>query len=243
MIKYKTIIVSDLHLGTKDSQAKEFLKFLDEHPTKQLILNGDIIDAWALERGSKWRKQHSKVILKLLELSKKTDIILIRGNHDDFLKDYFHIKMNNITICENYTLTLRGIATSRKYLIFHGDVLDLFSSKWTLIAKIGSIGYDLALFLNRWYNKYRIWRGLPYYSISKTLKHKVKQAVSFIGDFEINAITIAKQHGCDGVIVGHIHTPANKLIKDTHYLNSGDWVESKTAILIDKDDNIKTFGF
>jgi UDP-2,3-diacylglucosamine pyrophosphatase LpxH len=243
MIKYKTIIVSDIHLGTKDSQAKEFIKFLDEHPTKQLILNGDIIDAWALERGSKWRKQHSKVILKLLELSKKTDIILIRGNHDDFLKDYFHIKMNNITICENYTLTLRGIATSRKYLIFHGDVLDLFSSKWTLIAKIGSIGYDLALFLNRWYNKYRIWRGLPYYSISKTLKHKVKQAVSFIGDFEINAITIAKQHGCDGVIVGHIHTPANKLIKDTHYLNSGDWVESKTAILIDKDDNIKTFGF
>jgi len=243
MTKYKTIIVSDIHLGTKDSQAKEFLKFLDEHPTKQLILNGDIIDAWALERGSKWRKQHSKVILKLLELSKKTDIILIRGNHDDFLKDYFHIKMNNITICENYTLTLRGIATSRKYLIFHGDVLDLFSSKWTLIAKIGSIGYDLALFLNRWYNKYRIWRGLPYYSISKTLKHKVKQAVSFIGDFEINAITIAKQHGCDGVIVGHIHTPANKLIKDTHYLNSGDWVESKTAILIDKDDNIKTFGF
>jgi UDP-2,3-diacylglucosamine pyrophosphatase LpxH len=243
MIKYKTIIVSDLHLGTKDSQAKEFLKFLDEHPTDQLILNGDIVDAWALERGSKWKKQHSKVILKLLELSKKTNIILIRGNHDDFLKDYFHIKMNNITICENYTLTLRGIATSRKYLIFHGDVLDLFSSKWTLIAKIGSMGYDLALFLNRWYNKYRIWRGLPYYSISKTLKHKVKQAVSFIGDFEINAITIAKQHGCDGVIVGHIHTPANKLIKDTHYLNSGDWVESKTAILINKDDNIKTFGF
>jgi UDP-2,3-diacylglucosamine pyrophosphatase LpxH len=243
MIKYKTIIVSDLHLGTKDSQAKEFLKFLDEHPTDQLILNGDIVDAWALERGSKWKKQHSKVILKLLELSKKTHIMLIRGNHDDFLKDYFHIKMNNITICENYTLTLRGIATSRKYLIFHGDVLDLFSSKWTLIAKIGSMGYDLALFLNRWYNKYRIWRGLPYYSISKTLKHKVKQAVSFIGDFEINAITIAKQHGCDGVIVGHIHTPANKLIKDTHYLNSGDWVESKTAILINKDDNIKTFGF
>ena len=239
MIKYKTIIVSDIHLGTKDSQTKEFIKFLDEHPTKQLILNGDIIDAWALERGSKWKKQHSKVILKLLELSKKTDIILIRGNHDDFLKDYFHIKMNNITICENYTLTVSGY----KYLVFHGDVLDLFSSKWTWIAKIGSVGYDLALTLNTWYNKYRTWRGLPYYSISKILKHKVKQAVSFIGDFELNATNIAKQHNCDGVIVGHIHTPDNKLVKNIHYINSGDWVESKTAILIDKDDNIKTFGF
>lgn len=239
MIKYKTIIVSDIHLGTKDSQTKEFIKFLDEHPTKQLILNGDIIDAWALERGSKWKKQHSKVILKLLELSKKTDIILIRGNHDDFLKDYFHIKMNNITICENYILTVSGY----KYLVFHGDVLDLFSSKWTWIAKIGSVGYDLALFLNRWYNKYRTWRGLPYYSISKILKHKVKQAVSFIGDFEINATTIAKQHNCDGVIVGHIHTPANKLVKDIHYINSGDWVESKTAILIDKYDGIHAYGF
>ena len=243
MIKYKTIIVSDIHLGTKDSQAKEFIKFLDEHPTKQLILNGDIIDAWALERGSKWKKQHSKVILKLLELSKKTDIIWVRGNHDDFLKDYFHIKMDNITICENYILTIGGQVTSRKYLVFHGDVLDLFSSKWTWIAKIGSIGYDIALTLNTWYNRYRTWRGLPYYSISKILKHKVKQAVSFIADFEENAAKIAKQQGCDGVIVGHIHTPDNKLTRGIHYINSGDWVESKTAILIDKDNSIKTFGF
>jgi UDP-2,3-diacylglucosamine pyrophosphatase LpxH len=239
MIKYKTIIVSDIHLGTKDSQAKEFIKFLDEHPTDQLILNGDIIDGWALQRGSKWKKQHTKVILKLLELSKKTDIVWIRGNHDDFLSDFFMIKMSNITLCEDYMIGIKR----KKYLIFHGDILDIFSSTWKWVAKIGSVGYDIALTLNTWYNKYRLWRGLPYYSISKQIKAKVKQAVSFIDDFEENAVKLAKQHNCDGVIVGHIHTPDNKLVKDTHYINSGDWVESKTAILIDKDDNIKTYGF
>ena len=239
MIKYKTIIVSDIHLGTKDSQAKEFIKFLDEHPTEQLILNGDIIDGWALQRGSKWKKQHTKVILKLLELSKKTDIVWIRGNHDEFLTDFFMIKMSNITLCEDYMIGIKR----KKYLIFHGDILDVFSSTWKWIAKIGSVGYDIALTLNTWYNKYRSWRGLPYYSISKHIKDKVKSAVSFILDFEENAAKIAKQRKCSGVIIGHIHTAEDRIIGDIHYLNSGDWVESKTAILIDKDDNIKTFGF
>jgi UDP-2,3-diacylglucosamine pyrophosphatase LpxH len=239
MTKYKTIIVSDIHLGTKDSQAKEFIKFLDEHPTEQLILNGDIVDGWALQRGSKWKKQHTKVILKLLELSKKTDIIWIRGNHDDFLSDFFMIKMSNITLCEDYMIGIKR----KKYLIFHGDILDVFSSTWKWIAKIGSVGYDIALTLNTWYNKYRLWRGLPYYSISKHIKDKVKSAVSFILDFEENAAKIAKQRKCNGVIIGHIHTAEDRMIGDIHYLNSGDWVESKTAILIDKDDNIKTFGF
>lgn len=239
MIKYKTIIVSDIHLGTKDSQAKEFIKFLDEHPTEQLILNGDIIDGWALQRGSKWKKQHTKVILKLLELSKKTDIVWIRGNHDEFLTDFFMIKMSNITLCEDYMIGIKR----KKYLIFHGDILDVFSSTWKWIAKIGSVGYDIALTLNTWYNKYRSWRGLPYYSISKHIKDKVKSAVSFILDFEENAAKIAKQRKCSGVIIGHIHTAEDRMIGDIHYLNSGDWVESKTAILIDKDDNIKTFGF
>ena len=239
MIKYKTIIVSDIHLGTKDSQAKEFIKFLDEHPTDQLILNGDIVDGWALQRGSKWKKQHTKVVLKLLELSKKTDIVWIRGNHDDFLSDFFMIKMSNITLCEDYMIGIKR----KKYLIFHGDILDVFSSTWKWIAKIGSVGYDIALTLNTWYNKYRLWRGLPYYSISKHIKDKVKSAVSFILDFEENAAKIAKQRKCSGVIIGHIHTAEDRMIGDIHYLNSGDWVESKTAILIDKDDNIKTFGF
>jgi UDP-2,3-diacylglucosamine pyrophosphatase LpxH len=147
--------------------------------------------------------------------------------------------MSNITLCEDYMIGIKR----KKYLIFHGDILDVFSSTWKWIAKIGSVGYDIALTLNTWYNKYRLWRGLPYYSISKHIKDKVKSAVSFILDFEENAAKIAKQRKCSGVIIGHIHTAEDRMIGDIHYLNSGDWVESKTAILIDKDDNIKTFGF
>lgn len=236
---YKYIIVSDIHLGTKDCQAKEFIKFLEEHPTKVLILNGDIIDAWALERGAKWKNSHTKVIRAILKLSKKTKIVWIRGNHDDFLKDFYSISFLDVLMTENYTISINN----KKYFIFHGDILDVFSSTLSWVAKIGSVGYDVALFLNRWYNKYRAWRGLPYYSISKIIKHKVKQAVSFIGDFETNAAKLAKQNGCEGVICGHIHTPDNKIVDDIHYLNSGDWVESKTAILIDNKGNISNFNF
>jgi UDP-2,3-diacylglucosamine pyrophosphatase LpxH len=239
MTKYKTIIVSDIHLGTKDSQTKEFIKFLDEHPTEQLILNGDIIDGWALQRGSKWKNQHTKVILKLLEVSKKTNIVWIRGNHDEFLTDFFMIKISNITMCEEYVIEINN----KKYFIFHGDILDVFSSTWKWVAKIGSVGYDLALALNTTFNNIRAKLGLPYYSISKQIKAKVKSAVSFIADFEENATKLAIQHKCGGVICGHIHTAEDRTINGIHYLNSGDWVESKTAILIDKKDNIYKFGF
>ena len=239
MNKYKTIIVSDIHLGTKDSQAKEFIKFIDEHPTEQLILNGDIIDGWALQRGSKWKKSHTKVILKLLEMSKKTDIIWIRGNHDEFLSEFFMIKISNITLCEEYVIEIKR----KKYLIFHGVILDVYSSTWKWVAKIGSVGYDLALALNTTYNILRSRLGLPYYSISKQIKAKVKQAVSFIADFEVNAAKIARQHKCEGVIVGHIHTAEDRMIDGIHYLNSGDWVESKTAILISKEDTVILYNF
>jgi UDP-2,3-diacylglucosamine pyrophosphatase LpxH len=240
MTKYKTIIVSDIHLGTKDSQAKEFIEFLDNYSCNTLILNGDIIDAWALERGSKWRKQHTKVIKKLLTISKNTKLIYLRGNHDDFIKDFFKVSIKgNIEILEDYKLKIG----SKNYLVFHGDILDVFSSTWKWVAKLGSIGYDLALSINTFYNRYRKLRGKPYLSISRQIKHKVKQAVSFINNFEENACKIAKQRNCEGAICGHIHTADNKVLNGVHYLNSGDWVESKTAILITKDDDIITYNF
>lgn len=239
MTKYKTIIVSDIHLGTKDSQAKEFIKFLEEHPTEQLILNGDIVDGWALQRGSKWKKSHTKVVLKLLEMSRKTDVIWLRGNHDEFLYDFFNIKLSNITLCEDYILSIK----QKDYLVFHGDILDVFSSTWKWVAKIGSVGYDLALSLNTLVNKVRAYFGLPYYSISKQIKAKVKSAVSFVADFETNAAVMAERRNCKGVICGHIHTAEDRMIRGVHYLNSGDWVESKTAILITKDGSIENFNF
>ena len=236
-MKYKAVIVSDLHLGTKDSKAKEFIEFIDSHPTDLLILNGDIIDGWALNRGAKWKKKHTNAISKILKVSNKTKVIWVRGNHDEFITEFIGTNFGNISIVEDYILNVGD----KKYFIFHGDVIDVFITKYKWLAKIGSIGYDLALWLNRWYNKYRAWRKLPYQSISQQIKAKVKSAVSYINDFENAAIKMANKHDCDGVICGHIHQPADLVINNNHYLNSGDWVENRTAILLDRQNNISIF--
>jgi len=232
-MKYKAIIVSDLHLGTKDSKAKEFIEFLEEHPTDLLILNGDIVDGWALSRGAKWKKQHTNAISKILKVSNKTKVIWIRGNHDEFLAEFIGMQFGNIEIREDYILN--------NYYIFHGDVIDVFITKYKWLAKIGSIGYDLALWINRWYNKYRTWRGLPYQSISQEIKAGVKAATNYVNDFEVTAVKMASKHKCHGVICGHIHQPADLTINEAHYLNSGDWVENRTAILLDQNDNFTIF--
>jgi len=236
-MKYKAVIVSDLHLGTKDSKAKEFIEFIDSHPTDLLILNGDIIDGWALNRGAKWKKKHTNAISKILKVSNKTKVIWVRGNHDEFITEFIGTNFGNISIVEDYILNVGN----KKYFIFHGDIIDVFITKYKWLAKIGSVGYDLALWLNRWYNKYRAWRKLPYQSISQQIKAKVKSAVSYINDFENTAIKMANKHNCDGVICGHIHQPADLIINNNHYLNSGDWVENRTAILLDRQDNISIF--
>jgi UDP-2,3-diacylglucosamine pyrophosphatase LpxH len=235
---YKYIIASDLHLGTKHSKAKEFLQFIEEHPCEQLILNGDIVDGWALQRGTKWRPSHTKVIAKLIKLSTKQKVVWIRGNHDDFLKDFTGINLGNIKIKEDYIIT-----TDKRYFIFHGDIIDVFITQYGFLAKIGSVGYDVALFLNDIYNRYRKWRKLPYYSISQKIKEGVKLATNYVNDFETTAIRMASEKMCDGVICGHIHQPADRMIEEKHYLNSGDWVENMTAICIKMDNTIEIKSF
>jgi UDP-2,3-diacylglucosamine pyrophosphatase LpxH len=242
-MKYQVIIVSDLHLGTKDSKAEEFLEFIDNHPTNLLILNGDIIDGWALNRGAKWKKYHTKVISKLLKLSNKTRIIWIRGNHDEFIQEFIGSHFGNIEIKEDYVLEYSehieyDIWIRRCYYVFHGDVIDIFITKYKWLSKIGAVGYDFALWLNRWYNRYRKWRNLPYQSISQKIKAGVKQATMYINDYETAALKMAEKKGCDGVICGHIHQPENRIINGKHYLNSGDWVENMSAILINEKGNI-----
>ena len=230
-LKYQAIIVSDLHLGTKDSKAEEFIEFLDKHPTDLLILNGDIIDGWALNRGTKWKKQHTKVISKLLKLSNKTKIIWIRGNHDEFIQEFIGTHLGAIEIREDYKLDINH--TMESYYIFHGDVIDVFITKYKWLSKIGSVGYDFALWLNRVYNTYRKWRKLPYISISQKIKESVKVATNYVNDFEVTALSMATKKGCDGVICGHIHQPADRMINGKRYLNSGDWIENMSAICID----------
>jgi UDP-2,3-diacylglucosamine pyrophosphatase LpxH len=245
-MNHKAIIVSDLHLGTKDSKAEEFIEFLEQYPTDLLILNGDIIDGWALNRGSKWKKKHTKVVSKLLNLSNKTRIIWIRDNHDEFLSEFIDSKFGNIEIKENHIINTSKWITGdlyeqQRYFVFHGDVIDVFITKYKWLSKIGSIGYDFALWLNRWYNRYRTWRKLPYQSISQDIKAGVKAATNYVNDFETTAIKMATKNACHGVICGHIHQPADLKIGNGHYLNSGDWVENRTAILLDYQDKFTIF--
>jgi len=236
-MKYQAIIVSDLHLGTKDSKAEEFIEFIEKHPTPLLILNGDIVDGWALNRGTKWKKQHTKVISKLLQLSNTTRIIWIRGNHDEFIQEFIGTHLGAIEIREDYKLDVYN--TMESYYIFHGDVVDVFITKYKWLSKIGSIGYDFALTLNRWYNAYRKWRKLPYQSISQKIKSGVKAATNYINDFETTALSMAVKKGCNGVMCGHIHQPEDRVINGHRYLNSGDWVENMSAILVDNKGIIK----
>jgi UDP-2,3-diacylglucosamine pyrophosphatase LpxH len=246
MKKYQTIIVSDLHLGVKDSKAEEFIEFIENYSTDLLILNGDIIDGWAINRGSKWKKHHTKVISKLLKLSNKTKIIWIRGNHDEFIQEFIGSYFGGIEIREDYRLQYYehveyDIWKSKCYYIFHGDIIDIFITKYKWLSKLGAIGYDFALWLNRWYNTYRKWRKLPYQSISQKIKAGVKTAANYINDFETTALSMANKNGCDGVICGHIHQPEDRIINGKRYLNSGDWVENMSAILIDKNGKIEIY--
>ena len=228
-MSYKTIIISDLHLGSKASRTDNIIKFLEQNTCYNLFLNGDIIDGWALKRGSKWKDKHTKVVRKLLKIAEKgTNVVWIKGNHDDFLDTYLGLSMGNIHVTDE--IIYKGV-DKRLYYISHGDKLDVFSTKFKFIAKIGSIGYDFALWLNQWYNFFREWMGLPYYSLSKRIKENVKLAVNFVTDFEENAVKVAKQNKCDVAICGHIHKAE---IKD-EYMNSGDWCESCTALVEDSN--------
>jgi UDP-2,3-diacylglucosamine pyrophosphatase LpxH len=166
-----------------------------------------------------------------MKMSEKgTEIIWIRGNHDEFIRDFIPFSILNIEIAEDYIFTS---VLGKKMYVFHGDVLDIFITKFKLLAHIGSIGYDIALWINRVYNIYRKYKNLPYYSISKDIKNGVKKAIDFINDFEENAIKLAKSKDCDFAICGHIHQPI--IMKD--YMNSGDWCENCTALCETIDGN------
>ncbi len=226
--RYRTIVLSDLHLGTSTSRAKEVVTFLKAHTCEKLILNGDIIDGWQLRRSGTWKKKHTKFFrLVLKRAAKGTEVIYIRGNHDDFLDEIVPFSLGNFSIRRDYLLQ----SGAKRYYVVHGDLFDTVTTKLKWIAKLGDVSYTFLLWLNRHYNTWREKRGLPYYSLSQVIKAKVKEAVSFIDDFENQLSSVAHTRKCHGVICGHIHTPADKMIGNIHYLNSGDWVESMTALV------------
>jgi len=228
----KTIVISDVHLGTKGSKAKELVRFLKQYKCQNLILNGDIIDGWQLRKSGKWKRKHTRFFSRILKMIEEdgTTVTYIRGNHDDFLDQILPFNMGNLKIQKDMVYESFG----KKYYIVHGDVFDSVTKQFKWIAKLGDVGYTFLLWLNRQYNYRRMKKGLPYYSLSQSIKAKVKQAVKYIDDFEVQLASMAKYKNCDGIICGHIHQPALKHIGDIHYLNSGDWVESMTALVEDE---------
>jgi len=227
---YHSIILSDIHLGTRDSRADEVIAFLKATTCRKLILNGDIVDGWALRSGGRWLPSHTKFIRTVLKKMEKqgTEVIYLRGNHDDILDRFLPVAFGGLSIVDEYIHeTPRG-----NYLIVHGDGFDSVTTSHRWVAMAGAKGYELLLGINRLYNRWRAFRGEEYFSLSKTIKSKVKSAVSFVGRYEDQLRELAVLRGCRGIICGHIHTPADKVLEDgIHYLNSGDWVESLTAIV------------
>lgn len=228
------VVISDVHLGTYGCHAKELLKYLNTIKPKTLILNGDIIDIWQF-RKSYFPKSHLKVVKKLLDFSSKgTRVYYITGNHDEMLRKFSDTTMGNFSIVDKLVLDLHD----KKAWIFHGDIFDNSVHHAKLIAKLGGIGYDYLILLNRFINWCLIKMGKEPYSLSKKIKSSVKKAVKFISDFETTATDLAIEKNYDYVICGHIHEPKivekeNKKGK-TLYLNSGDWIENLTALEYNK---------
>ena len=232
---YPTIVISDVHLGTEYSKTSQLTDFLKTVNCNTLIMNGDIIDGWNLQKSGKgkWKKEHTdflKVIMKMME-NHNTHLVYVRGNHDDFIDYLAPFSFANISIVKDYIHENNG----KRYYVTHGDIFDSVTSSMVWLAKFGDAGYSLLLWINRIYNSYRAKKGLPYYSLSQKIKQKVKSAVSYVSSYENELAKLAKARRADGIICGHIHQPANRQIDGIHYLNSGDWVETMSALLEHED--------
>jgi UDP-2,3-diacylglucosamine pyrophosphatase LpxH len=225
---FRTIFISDVHLGTKATQADQLLDFLRLHDAETLYLVGDIIDGWALKGGWHWPQSHNDVAQKILRKARKgTKVIYLPGNHDEFLREYYGTHFGGIEVQET---AIHVAADGKRYLVLHGDAFDFVirNAKW--LAHLGDAAYDLAIVLNRIATAIRRRMGLPYWSLSAWAKLKVKNAVNVISAFEEALVKEARRLDVDGVICGHIHHAVIRDIDGIRYLNSGDWVESLTAI-------------
>lgn len=227
--RYRTIWLSDIHLGSQGCQALYLLDFLRTHRAETLYLVGDILDGWELRKGWYWPQAHNDVVQKLLRMARKgTRIIYIPGNHDELSRQFIGLSFGGIQIAED---AIHTTADGKRLWITHGDLFDSVMQHARWLAYLGSWIYEWLLRLNRWLNAARRRLGLPYWSMSQYLKHKTKRATNFINDFEHVMTAEAKRRGCAGVVCGHIHKAEIRTIDGIVYCNDGDWVESMTALV------------
>lgn len=234
---FRTIWISDIHLGARGCSADRLLDFLKCTESDYLYLVGDIIDGWKLKRGWYWPQPHNDVIQKLLRRGRKgTKITYIPGNHDEFAREYLDMHFGLIHVVNE---TIHVTADGKKLLVVHGDAYDVVVryAKW--LALLGDHAYEFSITLNRWINICRRLSGYPYWSLSSYLKYKVKNAVAFIGDYEEALAREAHERKVDGIVCGHIHHPEMRIIGDVLYCNDGDWMETCTALVEHHDGTLQ----
>lgn len=229
MAHYRALFLSDVHLGTRTSQAELLLEFLKHNDADIIYLVGDIVDFWRIKRGAVWPQSHNDVLQKLLrKVRKGTRVVLVPGNHDEALRDYCGQRFGGIEIERH---AFHETAAGQRYFVTHGDDFDVVVRYARWLAYLGDRGYELALWSNTPLNLVRRRFGLGYWSLSAFLKLRVKRAVNFIGEFERALAEEARRQNVDGIICGHIHHAASVHYSGIHYLNCGDWVESCTAVV------------
>lgn len=226
--RYRTLFLSDLHLGAKAAQADLLLDFLKHHDAETVYLVGDIVDGWKLRKGWHWPQAHNDVVQKLLRKARKgARVIYVPGNHDEFARDYTDLTFGGVEVLEH---AIHETADGRKMLVTHGDQFDIVVRHARWLAHFGDWAYDVAIAANSLFNRIRRLFGVGYWSLSAWAKYKVKNAVNFIGDFEATLAAEAQRRGVDGVVCGHIHHAAIRMIDGVLYVNTGDFVESCTAV-------------
>lgn len=236
-LRYRTMWISDIHLGTPGCQAAKLLEFLRATDAETLYLVGDIIDGWQLRRRWFWDQHHNNVIQTILKKAKKgTRVIFVPGNHDESVRQFIDLDFAGIQVRDELVHTT---ANGKRLLVLHGDRFDgvIACAKW--LAYVGDGLYTMVLKCNQHLNTWRARVGLPYWSLSQYLKLKVKNAVSYISSFENALAGEARRQGLDGVICGHIHKAEIRELDGILYCNDGDWVESLTALVEDHDGNLR----
>ncbi|MCS6811739.1 MAG: UDP-2,3-diacylglucosamine diphosphatase [Tepidimonas sp.] len=235
--RLRTVFISDVHLGTPGCQAKALLAFLKAHPSDRLYLVGDIIDGWQLRRRWYWPQSHNDVVQKILRRARKgCQVIFIPGNHDEFARHFVDHQFGGVDVLAE---AVHVTADGRRLWVTHGDLYDGVVQYARWLAYLGDTLYEWALRLNRHLNSLRARLGLPYWSLSQYLKHRVKSAVNFITRFEQALAHEARRRGLDGVVCGHIHRPEIRVIDGVLYCNDGDWVESLSALVEHRDGRLE----
>lgn len=229
IFNYRSIWISDFHLGTRGCQSELLLEFIKHTQSEKLYLVGDIIDGWALKNTWYWPQSHNDVVQKILRKARHgTEVFYISGNHDEVMRGFAPVNFGGVSILNQ---VIHETVDKKKYLVVHGDQFDgiIQCAKW--LAMLGSITYDFLIYFNRYINFFRKKLGYEYWSLSNYLKFTVKNAVKFVSEYEKLVCNYAKQFKVEGIICGHIHHANMQNMNGIHYINDGDWVESCTALV------------